>query len=99
MTDAIVINGGSDEKGTEKVLDFLAIHIEHQLLKYAAGKQMFCEVKNCKSILDYRKTVIITFNSGGTAVMCAKCFDSEPVQKVMKSMAKHIKDVTKFRKA
>jgi hypothetical protein len=93
----MVINGGNDEKGTEKVLDFFTVMAEHQLLKYAAGKQMFCP--KCDVIMDYRKTVIITGTDDKSLTLCQKCFDSEPVQAVLEKNKASIKEIVKFRKA
>jgi hypothetical protein len=98
MVNAIVLEGGSD-----KLTDFLKIHAEHQVLKYAVSKQMFCPVGTCGKILDYRKAVLIEFDFGKegtkTAVMCEDCFNSEPVQTQLEKHKQYIKEITKYRKA
>jgi len=78
--------------------DYLTKHAEHQVLKYAASKHMFCPVSGCGKILDYKKTVVIEFTFGNSIVMCSKCFDSEPVQKQMRIFKDKIKEVTRYRK-
>ena len=95
----MVINGGSDEKGTTDVLDFFKIHAEHQLLKYAAGHQMFCPVQGCGVILDYKKTVLVELINGPSLTVCLKCFNSDRVQDALILNKVAIKEVTKFRKA
>jgi len=99
MTEAIVINGGSDEKGTEKVFDFLTIQAEHQILKYSAGKQIFCPLPKCKAILDYKKTVIITGTDDKPFIMCSKCYESAEVQAILEKNISKIKETIKYRKA
>lgn len=81
------------------LLDFLKIHAEHQILKYAASKQVFCKNPECLSILDYKKTVMIEFTDNGCMIICKKCFESERVQAVLKENEKVVKEITKFRKA
>jgi hypothetical protein len=82
-----------------EMLDYLKVHAEHQILKYAVSKQMFCPVVGCGNILDYRKVVIIEFTNGQTVTMCDKCFKSEAVQVQVTKFAEHIKEITKYRKA
>mgnify|MGYP001481482715 CR=1 FL=1 len=78
--------------------DYLKLHAEHQILKYAASKQMFCPFKECERILDYRKTVIIEFTDGKVITMCYKCFESLHVQASLIKYAKAVKEITKYRK-
>jgi len=92
---AIVINGGNDEKGTTDVLDFLAIHAEHQILKYAAGKQMFCPI--CNGILDYKKTVVITGTDDKPFIICSGCYNLQEVQEILKKRHDIIKEITLYR--
>lgn len=49
--------------------------IKRNLLKYAAGRAIFCPI--CETIMDWKKTVLITFPSGGTRTSCTSCFDKE----------------------
>lgn len=96
-----IINDVKTDKVPEKtdILDFLAIHAEHQILKYAAGKKMFCQNPKCGTILDYRRIAHIEFNDGGTMTLCSKCFELEQVQAALKEHEKDVKEITKFRKA
>jgi hypothetical protein len=86
--------------GTEKpdLLDFLSIHAEHQILKYAAGQQIVCKNPECLVILDYKKTVMISFIDGGCLIICRKCYESERVQEILLKYAPQVKEITKFRK-
>jgi RNase P subunit RPR2 len=81
------------------LLDFFKIHAEHQILKYAASKQQFCQA--CQTILDYKKTVMVEMNSGNMMIICKKCFDTPRVQGVINSEMgkKVIKEITQYRKA
>lgn len=47
--------------------------IHRNLLKYAAGRAIFCP--GCGKVLDCRDTVTATHMTGGQAVMCGKCWD------------------------
>lgn len=86
-----------DEKSIIDVLDFFAIKAEHQVLKYAAGKQMFCPVPKCGCILDYRKTVIITGSDDKPFILCSDCFDLPQVQEALSKAGDQIKEITKYR--
>jgi len=86
-------------KAMGEMLDYLTVDAEHQLLKYASGKQIFCPVNGCGIILDYRKTVIIEFTDNKVITICKKCFESSKVQEQLKKYAECIKEITKFRKA
>ena len=79
--------------------DYMKVYAEHQLLKYAVSKQMFCPVEGCGKILDYRKAVMIEFITGQSITMCSKCFESERVQTQMTNFKDKIKEVIKYRKA
>jgi hypothetical protein len=50
--------------------------INKQLLKHIAGKLIFCPI--CSDIMDYRRTVAVSFMKGDTPVAtkgcCGECF-------------------------
>jgi hypothetical protein len=47
--------------------------INRSLLKYAAGRAVFCP--QCGDIMDAKRTVIVTTPAGQTRTMCAHCWD------------------------
>lgn len=61
--------------------------INKQLLKHIAGKLIFCPI--CGDIMDYRRTVAVSFMKGDTPVAtkgcCGSCFDD-----VMRGSAERI---------
>lgn len=70
--------------------------VEHQLLRYAVSKQMFCPVTGCGKIMDYHKAVHIEFTFGKGVTMCSKCYKSEAVQAQLKKHAEYVKEVTQY---
>ncbi len=45
------------------------------LLKYAAGRQIFCQT--CRTVLDWRETVLLERQNGSTAaIVCSSCYDA-----------------------
>lgn len=48
--------------------------VNRNLLKYAAGRVMFCPY--CNTVLDCRTTVIVSTTDGKESVLCARCFDA-----------------------
>jgi hypothetical protein len=53
------------------VLDGMKLTAQRNLVKWAAGKAMFCP--RCQDILDCKRTVVVD-----EKVLCAKCWDSKP---------------------
>jgi hypothetical protein len=89
------------------ILERFENNAKHQVLKYAAGKQIFCPAKGCGRILDYKKTVLIEFEfpskknpeekKQASLIICKDCFDSEPVQKQMVRFKEYVKEVTQYK--
>lgn len=69
---------------TDPFFDTLNKTINSQLLKYAAGQQIFCPV--CKEILDWKTIVIVEAYKGdkltGKAIICNKCFKPAGIPKL-----------------
>lgn len=65
------------------LLDRFRIDAENQALKYVVSKVMFCQTQGCGKILDYKKAVLITFNSGNFFLMCEDCFNSPITQTIL----------------
>ena len=63
------------------VEDFLKTQITGNLLRHAAGRQIFC--RHCQGILDWQRTVILEIRgkqSGkthGTIIICDACYDAK----------------------
>lgn len=58
----------------------LVNQLNRELLKYAAGKQIFC--RQCKVVLDWKTTVIVDIEKGPqkhSVIVCNKCFKPEGV--------------------
>jgi hypothetical protein len=66
--------------------DFLHEQATNQLLKYAAGKQMFCPM--CNKVLDWKTTAILEVShevhGKKSQVGCVKCVDTPAVKERMK---------------
>lgn len=56
------------------VLSILENETKINLLKYAAGQQIFCSV--CERILDWKETCVVSFakTGRGSAILCDYCF-------------------------
>lgn len=80
------------------LLDRFRIDAENQALKYVVSKIMFCQVQGCNKILDYRKAVLITFNSGNFFLMCEDCFKGAVIQTILNTpIARHnIKSIQRY---
>jgi len=65
------------------LLDRFRIDAENQALKYVVSKVMFCQTAGCGKTLDYKKAVLITFNSGNMFLMCEDCFHSPVTQAII----------------
>lgn len=81
--------------------DYLKKQADHQVLKYAVGRQISCPVASCGRILDYRKAVVLTLNVGKdvrTICMCKACYDSEAVQKQLRVYEDHITETLTYQK-
>jgi hypothetical protein len=51
----------------------LEVTVNRDLLKYAAGRAIFCP--QCRKIMDAKTTVIVTTPAGQTWTSCAACWD------------------------
>lgn len=80
------------------LLDRFRIDAENQALKYVVSKVMFCQTAGCGKILDYKRAVLITFNSGNIFLMCEDCFNSPVVQAILDTpISKHnVKSIQKY---
>jgi hypothetical protein len=69
------------------ILTPLAKELNKQLLKHIAGSTIFCPI--CSDIMDYRRTVAVSFMRGNNPVAtkgcCGTCFDE-----VMRANAERI---------
>ena len=65
------------------LLDRFRIDAENQALRYVVSKVMFCQTAGCGKILDYKKAVLITFNSGNIFLMCEDCLHSPVTQAII----------------
>lgn len=79
-----------------ELMDAFKKTAQRQLLRYAVSKQMFCPVKGCGKVLDYRKAVNIEFTFGKSITMCSKCYKSDPVQAQIKKFKEYIKEIIEY---
>ncbi len=55
-------------------MNALESHLNLELLRYAAGRAIFCP--SCDHILDARRSVLMCANDNGpTAILCGDCYD------------------------
>ena len=80
------------------LLDRFRIDAENQSLRYAVSKLMFCQMKGCEKILDYRHAVMITFNSGNIFLMCEDCFNGSVTRAILNAdvTQRVIKSITRY---
>ena len=52
---------------------YLALTVNRQLLKYSAGRSIFCP--RCQDIADAKRWVVVTLGER-TMALCAKCWDA-----------------------
>lgn len=60
------------------MMSFIEEELQGQLLKYAAGRQMFCA--NCESLLDWKTTTIVAVTAGDATdsrIYCTPCVGDE----------------------
>lgn len=67
----------------EPFTDMLHKTVNRNLLKYAAGRAIFCP--GCSAIMDWKRTVIVEFPKGQTVVRCCKCWD-ETLKVILKDV-------------
>ena len=84
MEQGWIVTSLSSNLSTMELLDTFKIMAENQLLKYAVSKQMFCPVKGCDRILDYKRAVLFEFSTGYTTVICSHCATQVHIDKVLK---------------
>jgi hypothetical protein len=82
------------------MLDMMRKTVDRNLLKYAAGRTMFCPINGCGKILDWKTTVLVEREDGShVGTCCADCFDAAQAQKPIPTGYRIIREGTGSPKA